>query len=340
MKRLLSYCSLLIFTLLINIQVVHAADSKSELMGGYTIEGVPNKNQIDKNVNYFYLDEQPGAEDKIKVKLINDSSEQKVLNVKVTNANTNINGLIDYTGTIKDSKALKVPLTSIVTPKSQEVKVAPKSEAEATLNIKMPKEKQQGIILGGIVVSEKQDKDQNKENMAVGNTYSYTLGVLLTNEPSASIKQNKSVQLESVKAILSDGKKVVQADILNPNPYLFGEATVSGKIMNKDETKVIQETKKEHVKIAPQSVYPFQFDWKKEELRAGTYVFIGKVKTNDHEWNFKKEFTITDDVAKKINKESVFKIQIPKWLTISTVIIGIITILDLIYVILRRKKHV
>lgn len=339
MKRLLSYFLLLTFGLLVHVPSIHAADNHSELAGGYTIEGIPNKNQIDKNVSYFYLDEKPGATDTIKVKLINDSSERKILNIKVTNANTNINGLIDYTGTLKDSKALKVPLNSIISPKTQEVKVNPKSDAEATFNIKMPKKKQKGIILGGIVVSEKQNKTQNKQNMSIGSTYSYTLGVLLTNKPSEPIKQNISVQLESVKAILSDGKKVVQANILNPNPYLFGEATVSGKIMNKDETKVIQETKKEHVKIAPQSVYPFQFDWKKENLKPGIYVFIGKVKTNNDEWTFRREFTITDETAQKINKESVFKVQIPNWLKIIVILLIILSVTDLIYIIVTRKKN-
>lgn len=172
----------------------------------------------------------------------------------------------------------------------------------------------------------------------MGNTYSYTLGVLLTNDPSIEIKQNKSVELESVGAILSDGKKVVQANILNPNPYLFGEAIVSGKIMNEKETETIQETKKENVKMAPQSVYPFQFDWKKEELKPGSYVFEGKVKTNDNEWTFKKKFMITSEKAKEINTKSVFKVYIPNWITYSVYILVVISVVGTIYIIVRRKQ--
>lgn len=338
MKRWVIYSALALFALFSSTQVVFSEENNSDVMGGYTIEGVPNDHQIDKNVSYFYLEEQPGTQDQIKVKLINDSATEKTLNVKVTNANTNLNGLVDYTGTLKDHKSLKTPLTSIVKPQATEVKVAPKSEVETTLDVQMPAEKQEGIILGGIVVSEKQEEAKKNQRVAVGNTYSYTLGVLLTNDPSVEIKQNKSVELESVGAILSDGKKVVQANILNPNPYLFGEATVSGKIMNEKETETIQETKKEHVKMAPQSVYPFQFDWKKEELKPGTYVFEGKVKTSENEWTFKKKFTITSEEAKKINQESVFKVQISNWLTISAVIAGLIVVIDTVYLVLRRRK--
>lgn len=339
MKRWVLYCALLFFTLYTNTQQAFGEESSSELLGAYTIEAVPNEHQIDTNVNYFYLNEQPGAKDQIKVKLINDSEAEKVLEIKITNANTNLNGLVDYTGTLKDHKSLKTPLTSIVKAKEKEVKVPPKSEVETTLDIQMPQEKQEGIILGGVAVSEKQEKVKKNQNVAVGNTYSYTLGILLTNDSSVEIQQNKSVELEDVGAILSDGKKVVQADILNPNPYLFGEATISGKIMNEEETKTIQETKKEHVEMAPNSVFPFQFDWKKEELKPGNYVFVGNVKTIDNEWNLKKKFTISENEAEKINEDSVFKIQIPDWLKFSALLIGLLTVINTVYLTLRKRQQ-
>ncbi|MEC5317303.1 DUF916 and DUF3324 domain-containing protein [Enterococcus casseliflavus] len=339
MKRWIVFCTLMFITLCGSTQQVFAEESSSELIGGYTIEGVPSEHQIDKNVSYFYLDEQPGAKDQIKVKLINDSESEKILEIKITNANTNSNGLVDYTGTLEDHKSLKTPLTSIVKAQEAEVKVPPKSEVETILEIQMPDEKEEGIILGGVVVSEKQEKEKKEQNVAVGNTYSYTLGILLTNDSSVEIQQNKSVELEDVGAILSDGKKTIQANILNPNPYLFGEATVSGKIMNEAETQTIQETKKEHIVMAPKSVYPFQFDWKKEELKPGNYVFIGKVKTIDNEWNLKKKFTISENQANKINQDSVFKIYIPDWLTLSVIFVGLLTMIDTTYLMLRSRKH-
>ncbi|MFG5498743.1 WxL protein peptidoglycan domain-containing protein, partial [Enterococcus faecalis] len=79
--------------------------------GGYTIEGVPNEHQIDLNVGYFYLHEEPGQSDQLKVRLINQANQEKILQVKVTNGNTNSNGLIDYTGKIKAHKSLVTPMT-------------------------------------------------------------------------------------------------------------------------------------------------------------------------------------------------------------------------------------
>ena len=118
-----------------------------EIMGGYTIERIPNVHQIDINLGYFYLCEQPGTQDQLGVKLINSSNQEKRLTIKVTNANTNVNGLLDYTGTIKDNKDLKLPLTSIVKSTQSEVKVPAKSEVNTSLTVTLPKEKFPGVVV-------------------------------------------------------------------------------------------------------------------------------------------------------------------------------------------------
>ncbi|WP_260441711.1 DUF916 domain-containing protein [Enterococcus hirae] len=146
--------SIILFLMFIGTLDVQA----EEIMGGYTIERIPNVHQIDINLGYFYLCEQPGTQDQLGVKLINSSNQEKRLTIKVTNANTNVNGLLDYTGTIKDNKDLKLPLTSIVKSTQSEVKVPAKSEVKTSLTVTLPKEKFPGVVVGGIVVSEKAEK--------------------------------------------------------------------------------------------------------------------------------------------------------------------------------------
>lgn len=312
-----------------------------EIMGGYTIERIPNIHQIDTNLGYFYLCEQPGTQDQLGVKLINSSNQEKLLTIKVTNANTNVNGLLDYTGTIKDNKDLKLPLTSIVKATQSEVKVPAKSEVKTSLTVTLPKEKFPGVVVGGIVVSEKAEKtpkDQKKE-VSIENTYNYTLGVVLTNNAKTKMNQPISVTLEKVAPILSNGRKIIQADILNPNPYIFDQATVAGKILEKNTDKVIKEQQKTNVNIAPYSVYPFQFDWKKDELKAGTYVFTGSAKAGGKEWLFSKEFTINPTTANDINEQSLYHVVVPQWLQISWIILFLVNVAGISYLIIRYKKN-
>lgn len=310
-----------------------------ESIGGYTIEGVPHSKQLDKNVGYFYLRENPGEKDSLKLKLINNSSEDKTLQVKVTDANTNSNGIVDYSGNLKNHDVLKTPLTSILTVPQKEVIVPKESTVETTLTLEMPRDKQDGVIIGGILVTDETDKKEtSKEELSVKNEYSYTMGVVLTNEDEVKMNENISVELEKVGPLLYDGRKIVQADILNPNPYLFGKATVSGKVLEKNSKKVVKEESKDEVSIAPYSVFPFQLDWEKDELKSGNYIFKGVVKTKDNKWEFEKEFEITAEKAKVINKESVFKIQIPNWLTYSAIIISIVTIAGTVWLMIRRRR--
>lgn len=317
-----------------------AEDSdSSQLAGGYTIEGIPSDHQLDKNVSYFYLKENPGEKDQVKIKLTNDSDKEKILEVKLTNANTNSNGVIDYTGKIKDHASLKNPLTSMAKVSQKEVRVPAKSSVESAINIQMPEKEISGVIIGGIVVSEKQTPEEKKKTLSLSNTYSYTIGIVLTNEDVIEPKKNNSVELDSVGAKLADGKKIVQANILNPNPYIFPDATVKGEIKLKGSEQVVKKDEKKNVNIAPYSVYPFQLDWEREDLKPGKYIFRGSVGADGKTWKFEKEFEITSGEATKINKESVYKIFIPKWLNMSVYILIIISIGGTIYLFLRRKKR-
>jgi len=341
LKKYLKIVSLIITLLFcISNSSVFAEENNNE-MGGYTIEGIPNQNQIDPSVGYFYLHENPGSKDELKVKLTNSSSKDKTLEVKVTDANTNINGIIDYTGQIKNNKLLKLPLTSVVKASEEEVIVPKNSSIETSLMINMPDKHFDGVIVGGIVVSEKKEDQKQNNNLSVGNTYSYTIGVVLTNEDKINLKKNVSVELENVGPILFDGRKIVQADILNPNPYIFSEAAVSGQILYLKNNKIISTQKKENISIAPYSSYPFQFDWNKKDLEPGKYLFTGEVKTKEKTWKLEKEFEITESKAKKINKESVFKVQVPSWLKLSCLllaILSIVNVLSLLFRVIKRKK--
>ncbi|EMF0393654.1 DUF916 and DUF3324 domain-containing protein [Enterococcus hirae] len=298
---------------------------------------MPNPNQIDKNSGYFYLKESPGSKDTILIKLINSSNKDKTLNIKIVDANTNSNGIIDYSGELKNDSSLKIPLTSLVKSTEKEIVIPKKSYKETKLEINMPDKSVQGVIVGGVVVSEIKDK-QNQKNISVGNDYSYTIGIVLTNGNKVDIYKNVSVKLENINGELSDGKKIVQANILNPNPYIFSKAQVKGSVYSEDGTKKIKENSMDNVSIAPYSCLPFQIDWGKEDLKPGKYLFKGTVKTAENTWNFERKFDIAGDKAKEINKQSVFKVILPNWFKYSSVVLIILIVLGTIYI-YRRKYN-
>lgn len=317
---------------------VFAEDTSSSEFGGFSIEGLPNKNQLDKNASYFYLHEEPGTKDNLTIKLNNSASKEKKLEIKVVDGNTNSNGIVDYTGSLKNNKALKMPLTSIVKPEQKEVTVPKNGSIETNLAVNMPSKKFAGVVLGGVIVSEKKSEQQLKTG-TVGNEYSYTIGIVLTNDNKVELFKNISVELEKVGPVLSAGKKVVQADILNPNPYVFSKAEVTGTVYEEGSSTKLKENTMQNVSIAPYSAFPFQLDWQKEDLKPGNYVFKCSVKTAENTWNFEKKFEIKNDEAKEINKESVFKVILPNWFKYSSAgLIGVI-IAGTVYVYIRSSNR-
>lgn len=311
---------------------------KAEQMGGYTIEGLPNPHQIDPALGYFYLEEAPDAQDELKIKLMNSSAQDKTLLVKVTDANTNLNGVIDYTGQLKNNPLLKTPLTALVQATQKEVVVPKHGEVETTLKLKMPHEAFEGIILGGVVVSEKEVASQKKNEFSISNVYSYTIGIALTNHAETPIKKNVSVELSKIAPLLYDGKKIVQADILNPHPYIFSDAEVSGEVIDLKNHQTLKKGALSNVSIAPYSALPFQLDWKKDELKPGKYLFKGYAKTKENTWHFEKEFEIKSDQAKNINQKSVFKIKIPQWLKIGSILFLVLSVINIVWLLMRKYR--
>lgn len=336
MDKYVKYIVLSIFFIAFSSINVFAEDN--EIAGGFTIEGVPNDHQIDKNVGYFYLKENPGERDHIKIKLINSSEKEKTLKLKVVDANTNSNGVIDYTGSLANSHLLKNPLTNFLNFNTQEVKVPARETKLVSANLLVPKNSFPGVIVGGIVVSENNNENSNNKKDSISNEYSYTIGVILTNENKIELFKNISVELRSVYPTLFTGKKVVQANILNPNPYIFSKAEVKGAIYNEDGKTKIKENYLNNVSIAPYSVLPFQIDWQKDDLKPGTYIFKGSVKTEENTWDFEKKFEIKNTEAKKINEESVFKVVLPIWFIYSGYFVILINIIGSFYIIIRKVK--
>lgn len=338
MKRLL-LTVVIFFSLSLTISnTTYAEETSEESAGGYTIEGIPNSHQIDPDSGYFDLYEVPGEKDQLKLKILNQSNQEKEMSIKVTNGNTNSNGLIDYTGELKDHPSLKIPLNSILKTADDTVIVKPNSEKEVTLNLTMPENQFEGIILGGIQVSDITQPSNSSNTTSINNKYVYTLGVVLKNDPKVETFKNISIVLENIQSELFYGKKVVQVNLLNENPYILGKATVQGTITDEKTKKIVQEQKNENVSIAPNSIYPFQFDWKKEEIKPGNYLFRGVVKTKDNKWEFSKKFTVTRKQANNMNKKTVFKIFIPYWVRFCSVFFLVLVLMTSSWIIYRGLR--
>lgn len=335
-KRIIELVSLL-FLLLVPL-AVHA-DEKDQVgsfdqMVGFRVEPVTSVHQVDPKVEYFYLKEKPGVQDKVKLKLINTESQPKKIELHLNNASTNSNGLIVYEHA-KAEKTIKIPMTQLAQLSEQEVDVPARSVKEVEVRVKTPTQSFSGISLGGIVI---QEKPKSAHKSGISNLYSYTVGLVVTESEHPQLYGHTNLKLSSVKAGVKNGYKVIEARILNPYPEIFNQAEVEGEIRT-SKGKVLYKQQLAHVGIAPQTIFPLSFDTGKLDLKAGNYLFKGKVKAAGKEWNFEQKFKITKSKAYTLNKMAVNKYYLPNYIYHAMFVLTLMTLGNMIYLMIRKGRR-
>ncbi len=314
--------------------------SETEQRAGFTIQAEIPENQVDQTKSYFYLLVGKEHEQKIKVKIYNNTEKEQTYNVKLNTAKTNKNGIVVYDDfeTPIDS-SMKLPITEIVKSDTETVTVPAWSEGEASLTIKLNNQTFEGVILGGIHISLKDSEEGSKKGMSVTNRYGYVSGVALVQDKNTSIFGDTELKLTKLKPMVDYGSKVVEAHIQNPNPETFDAVKVVGKVTKKGNKKILAEHTIDSARIAPNSYLPFQVNWGKESIAAGTYVFEGYAKVKEKKWQFKQEFEITAKTARKMNQQAVFKLILPDWWKQGTLICGIFSISLICFLIFRTVRR-
>lgn len=291
MKRLLPIFSLV--ALILFPLTSYAEDTKesqgitdNEKRAGFTVQAVLPENQINDRVSFYHLLVTPEHKQTIEVKIMNTSAEKQEYKVEVINAATNRNGLITYDE--RDKKpdtSMKLLINEIAKPKNKEVSVDAYSEGKAEIDIQLPKEAFQGILLGGVRISLKSDDtEEESKGMSVKNTYGYAIGLVLTEQDFAPIYGETDLKLVKLQPEVDYGSKVLEASIQNPHPEAMQKLRAEGKIVRKGQEKTIAKNSLKDAKIAPNSVFPFQIDWGMQEVAAGEYTFAlsNEVKGGKH----------------------------------------------------------
>lgn len=305
------------------------ANEEAQRAAGFTVETVIPDNQIDKDINYFYLGVQPGSEQTLEVKIRNNTDKKQSYKVQANQAVTNSNALVVYDQPdIPIDESLAVSIPDVAKVEAKKVTLDAHTEGTAKINLKIPNEPGiKGILLGGIHISLLSTDGGSDKGTSVRNTYGYAIGLIVTETPEAPLYGETGVKLKSVEPVLDYGSKVLKANILNPNPEIMKDVSASGSISKKGRSDKVASSSLKDGKIAPNSVLPFQIDWGKQDVEAGTYVFNGQLKTENQSWKFQKEFTISRETAEKLNKESAFKLVVPQWWTTTFYIMCVLTVL-------------
>ncbi|MGM0218950.1 DUF916 and DUF3324 domain-containing protein [Enterococcus sp. AZ126] len=305
---------------------------------GFSVETVLPETQIDKNQTYFYVKVEPNKPQELKVKLKGTSETPVKVNIFTANATTAETGTILYKEGLPKDSTLKSSIEEITKISESEVELKKDEEKIITILVQPPVEKFEGIKLGTIYFERADGTEEDSDEM-VKSSYSYSVGLMLS-EAEGEYSDSQSLKLLDAKAELKRTKKTVQLTLQNPEPKMIADFSADVTIVEAKNGKVVKSQQLKEGAMAPNSRFDFSVDWGLDPMPAGDYIAKVKAKSRYKSWELEKPFTISGQQAKKINEETLFKLTLPTWAYVLTILLGVGTILLAIYLSVRGKKWV
>ncbi|MFD2306935.1 DUF916 and DUF3324 domain-containing protein [Enterococcus termitis] len=298
------------------------------------------QNQKDRSKTYFDLEMKADQSQTIDVTLKNNTDKELTVEVNANTAFTNDNGVADYSQSDRTDfdSTLKTPFSTIVKPQEDEIKLPANGQAVAKIDIKMPKEEYDGLILGGLHFSEKQEEteDTSEGGVQIKNKFAYVVGVSLR-ETTNEVKTH--LELNDVVPTQVNYRNFVQANLQNTEAEIVKDLSVDARVYTEKGTEVLHETKKEDMRMVPNSNFNFPISWDNKEFKAGTYRLEMDAVGDGEDYHWTKYFTISNKEAKKLNDAAVELDKDSKlWLYILIAAVCIIILLLILIIFVLRKK--
>lgn len=317
------------------------------------------ESQLAGDHSYFDLLLKPNEVQELSVSLRNDTDKDIEVNVDVNSATTNTNGVVEYgNNNIKKDPSLKYELNKIVTVQ-KEIKVKAQSSEKLKLTVKMPAEKFEGIVAGGITFSEKKGEtaieDDGEKGLSIQNEYAYVVALL--------VRQTKKViepelLLNKAEAGQLNVRNVIVSQLQNPTSNYINQLTTDVSIMKKGSNEVLYSTIKEGMQMAPNSNFNLPLSLNGEKLKPGKYTVKitayseldkkgsykigtdqeGNPKYYKNKWDLATDLNISSEVARTLNEKDV-TIKSPKFLNIYLISGLLILLLITLILLMIRKKN-
>lgn len=309
----------IILFLSIFFSVVNPLVSKAEEGIDFSVKPQITSSQIGDNDSYFNLRSVSDKKETLPIKITNHSQTEVTYIVNVNTATTNMNGIIDYSQQNVKLIETEYQLANLVEKQEQTVSIPGGAEKIVDIDLTMPKNSFEGVILGGIIVAKKQN-EQNEAKNTIKNEFQYAIAVQLSNNDK---KVKSELTGEKVELTQINKRNAVQMTIKNPQPKLLKQVEGTFTIKKKGQNTAIVEEKRSAMSIAPNSEFSL-FTMLNDKFKSGEYTYTINLKNTEGDWTFSQDFSIKQKQASDLNKTSVD--QTPKqfsWLLI-VAIMGII----------------
>lgn len=312
-------------------------DPDSEV--GFSVEAIRGDTQVDESKSFFFVKVEPGQEQQLTLRVISTIDQERKVTIQVKDGFTNQSGEIDYdSANYQRDDTLKNSLEEITSVSEETVTVKNREVKDVILTVKPPEESFEGVKVAAICVMKAEDENDDEKKEGLSSNYGYRLGLMITEDAEVDYENSSSLNLLQVEPTVSHGKRVIQARLQNPEPKILNKLTVETKLRRKGEQEVLRKRTTNDMRMAPNSQFDFATNWGLDPIEPGTYTLSVKADSGENTWSWEEEFTIGEEEAKKINEQATYTITYPTWVPIVVVLLGVVTIINIGSLYVRRKK--
>lgn len=344
LRKSSQHVSVIVLTILSFFMMVISVGYASEMP--FTVNTNIPDNQMDKGKTYFNLKVKPEQQQTVSVKLTNTTDQDITVNINVNSAKTNINGVVEYgKNNLPTDKSLKYDIKDLVT-HPDSIVIPKKNSKIVPFNIKMPKDKYKGIILGGITFQQKDDEvaaNRSSKGASVQNRYAYAVAMVLKETDD---KETPHINLMTVAPGQSNARSVINAKIQNDRALLMKQVDVDAKIYASNATKPTYTSTTHDMQIAPNTHFNYPIALKGTEMKPGKYTLKLTVKGTAFDkaqtWHFTKDFIIQKEKARQLNQADVdmrANTNNRDWIYPIVGLLLLVIIIILVIIVIRQRKR-
>ena len=303
---------------------------------GFSVRAKLPDNQLDKNLTYFDLRMLPEQEQQLEVEITNQLDIPLLINAETISASTNRHGIIDYTTPAIYDKTLQVPFSRIATMAKTSIIVPARSSETAIIDITMPEESFDGIILGGLVFTRENEGPKETSTTTINNIFSYVIGVKLSENDVVVMPQ---FELANVAPATVNYRPEFVHEIRNTQAAIVKGIDIIISVEDQ-HGMTWAKTNKTNIDMAPNSNMPLGIASENGKFKAGKYTSTVLIKYNEEIFTYQRDFVITAAQADSINDEIITEsptINL-QHILLALLMVVIVLILSLVWLIQKQRK--
>ncbi|MGG5305762.1 hypothetical protein IGK38_000395 [Enterococcus pernyi] len=298
-----------------------------------------SNNQKSGNDRYFQLTLPPDATEKLTLKLQNANAEAKKIKITPHTAYTNVMGVVEYgQDAEKADSTLKHSLDELIE-QPEIIELAGNETKTVTLDLNMPKEEFEGLLAGGLRVSEVKEEateeTSNEEGVAIQNDFAYIIGVVVSNKQDAV---QPDLDLLDVFADQLNYRNVISANLQNFTPTFVNRLEVEATVQKAGEEEILYQASQEQMQMAPNSNFNFPISLEGDRFRSGDYVLKMTARSGEEEWKWERKFTIEADEARALNQQDVTIDTSINWWIVAAVILILFLLLIIVWLLIKKQR--